>query len=113
MSVIPALVAHWQSVEDIAVGLPLGHELIHQGHKARIVSWFEQVNHLVDDNIFKTFQWLSGEIGIQSNGAGAIIAATPFRLHPLDENSPHPYPYQPLPFFNQRRSSLHTFVREL
>jgi hypothetical protein len=37
MSVIPALVPHRQSVDDVAVGLPLGHELIHQSHKARVV----------------------------------------------------------------------------
>lgn len=46
--------------------LPFGHELIHQRHKARIVFRLEQVNHLMDDNIFKTFHRLSGEISIQS-----------------------------------------------
>jgi hypothetical protein len=85
MSVIPFLVPHGQPVEGVAVGLPLEHELIHQRHKAGVVRRFEQVNHLVDDNIFKTFHGLSREIGIQSNGASVVIAAAPFRLHSLDE----------------------------
>jgi len=44
--------------------LPFGHELIHQRHKAGVVRRFEQVEHLVDDDIFKAFHRLSGEIGI-------------------------------------------------
>jgi IrrE N-terminal-like domain len=75
MSVIPAFVPHRQSVEDVAVELPLGHELMHQLHEALVVRRFEQVNHLVDDNIFKTFDRLSGEISIQPNGARVLIAA--------------------------------------
>src|SRR5947207_2512926 len=62
---------------------------------------FEQVGHLMDDNIFKTFHRLSGEIGIQPNGAPAVIAAAPFRLHSLDEEPLHPDSHQSLPFFDQ------------
>jgi hypothetical protein len=62
ISVIPALVPHRQSVEDVAVELPLRHELIHQCHKALVMRWFEQVDHLVDDNIFKTLVALSGHL---------------------------------------------------
>jgi hypothetical protein len=42
-----------QSVQGVAVGLPLGHELIHQGHETRVVRRFEQVNHLVNNNVFE------------------------------------------------------------
>ena len=81
------------------MGLPLGHELIHQGHKARVVCRFEQMSHLVNNNVFEAFPRLSGEIGIQSDRARAVIAATPFGLHSLDEEPPHRYPKQPPPFF--------------
>ena len=33
--------------------LPLGQKLIHQSYEPRIVRWFEQMNHLVDDDIFQ------------------------------------------------------------
>jgi hypothetical protein len=45
MSIIPALVAYRQSIECVAVGLPLRHALIHQRHKALVVRGFEQVKH--------------------------------------------------------------------
>lgn len=64
ISVIPALVPHGQPVENVAVGLPLGHELIHQSDKTRVVRRFKQVNRLVNDNVLKAFTRLSGEIGI-------------------------------------------------
>ena len=106
MSVIPALMPHRQSIYDLAVGLPLGHELIHQGHEARVVRRFEQVDHLVNDDVFEAFPRLPGEVGIQSDRARTVIAATPFRLHSLDEEPTHPDPYQPLPFFNQWKNRL-------
>jgi hypothetical protein len=102
----PNPLSHGEPVENVAHRLPLGHKLVHQGYKTCVVRWFEQVNHLVDDNIFKTPDRLSGEIGIQPNGARAVIAATPFRLHALDEVFPHPYAHQPLPSFNQWRNGL-------
>jgi hypothetical protein len=40
-------------VQCLAQGLPLGHEPIHQRYKVRVVRRFEQVNHLVDDNVFE------------------------------------------------------------
>ena len=93
MSVIPALV-----LRSLTVRLPLGQKLIHQSYEPRIVRWFEQMNHLVDDDIFKAFDRLSGEISIQPKGACPFIAATPFRLHSLNEESLHSNAQQTLPF---------------
>jgi hypothetical protein len=84
------------------VRLPLGHELIHQSHKTSVVCRFEQVRHLVDDNVLEALPRLSGKIGIQSNGGRPVIAAAPFSLHSLEEEPLYPYTHQPLPFFNQR-----------
>jgi hypothetical protein len=62
-------VPHRQSVQELTVRLPLGQKLIHQSYEPRIVRWFEQMNHLVDDDIFKAFDRLSGEISIRPKGA--------------------------------------------
>jgi hypothetical protein len=88
------------------MGLPLGHVPIHQIHEARVVRRFEEVNHLVNDNVLKAFPRLSGEVRIQSDGPGAVVAATPFRLHSLNEKSPHPYTHQPFPFVDQWRDGF-------
>ena len=40
ISVIPALVPDRKSVWDLAVGSPLGYELIHQGDEARVMCGF-------------------------------------------------------------------------
>lgn len=45
--------------------LPLGYELIHQRYETTIVSRFEQVNHFMDDDIFKALGRLLREIGVQ------------------------------------------------
>lgn len=105
-SVIPTFVANRQPVQDLAVGLPPRHELIHQSHEAGVVTGFEQVSHLVDDNVFEAFDRLSSQIGIQSNYSHAMIAATPFCLHSLNEEPLQPYLHQSLPSFNHRRDGV-------
>jgi hypothetical protein len=67
---------------------------------------FEQVSHLVDNDVFEAFPRFSNEIGIQSNRTHSVIATTPFRLHPLDEESAHAYPHQPLPFLDHWRDGI-------
>jgi 2-polyprenyl-6-methoxyphenol hydroxylase-like FAD-dependent oxidoreductase len=46
--------------------------LIHQRHEALVVRGFEQVNHLVNHNVFEAFPRLPGEIGIQSDRIRAL-----------------------------------------
>ena len=43
--------SHWQAVERVAPVPPFGDKLIHQGHETAGVSWFEQVNYLVNHNV--------------------------------------------------------------
>ena len=81
--------------------LPLRHELIHQRHEALVVRGFEQVNHLVNHDVFEAFPRLPCEIGIQSDRTRAVIATSPLGLHSLDEDPPHLYPHQSLPFYDQ------------
>jgi hypothetical protein len=76
-SVIPALVPYRQSVEGVAVGSPLRHELMQQRHEALVVRGFEQVNHLVNHNVFEAFPRLPGEIGITIRWHGSFAATPP------------------------------------
>ena len=48
---------------------------------------FQQVNHLVQDDIFEALFRLLGELGVQANGAGGRIAAAPLGLHLLYEEA--------------------------
>ncbi len=56
---------HWQPVEELAAGLPLGQVVIHKGDEADVVGRFKQVDQLVDDDIFQAFPWLLRQLGIE------------------------------------------------
>lgn len=43
------------------------------------------VDHLVHDEVLQTFYWLLGQLGIQSDGLLAGVAASPAGFHLLDE----------------------------
>ena len=56
-SVAPALMPDRQAVEGVSVEFPLGLELVHQGGEAVIVRWFQQVNHLMHNDVLsRAFQ---------------------------------------------------------
>ena len=63
-SVSPILVPDWQTVECFAVGLPFGHEAVHESNEAGVVRRFQQVDHLVNDDVFEAFWRLSSQIGV-------------------------------------------------
>lgn len=50
--ITPALVTDGQAVEGVPGGTPLGVVLVHEGLEAGIVSRFDQVHELVDDDVF-------------------------------------------------------------
>ena len=83
-SIIPALVSNWKSVQEVAVELPLRHELIHQSDKTRVVRTFKQVNHLVDDNELKAGVGLLREFEVEPDATSLGVAASPTGLHPSD-----------------------------
>ena len=66
-SVVPALVPHRQAIEHVPVELPLGHESIHQRDEAGVVRRLQQVDHLVDDDVFEALARLLGEIGVEAD----------------------------------------------
>jgi len=55
---------HWQAVKNVAVKLPLGHELIHRGNETGVVRGRDQVDHLVHDDALKTLPGLLCEFRI-------------------------------------------------
>jgi hypothetical protein len=52
-SIAPALVPDGQALQGLAVGLPFGHELVHEGDEAGVVRGFKEMDHFVDDEVFE------------------------------------------------------------
>ena len=51
-------------VELCAIKLPLWKKLVHQGAEAFVVTAFEQVDHLVNHDIFQTGQGFFGQFQV-------------------------------------------------
>lgn len=47
-----------QPIEDFPTRLPFRHELVHQRKETFVMCWFYQMNHLVNDNVFKALSRL-------------------------------------------------------
>jgi hypothetical protein len=86
--------------------LPAGHEEVHQGDEAGVVSGFDQVRHFVDDDVFEAFARFLGQVRIEPDGGGAGGAATPFGFHLLNEEALHVHGHERLPFRDQRGDRL-------
>jgi hypothetical protein len=53
-------VPHWKSIQLGTAKPPVRHELFHQVDESIIVSRFKDVDHLMHNNVLKTFDWLFG-----------------------------------------------------
>jgi hypothetical protein len=58
-----------QAVEDLTMELPLGQETVHEGDETGVVLGFQEMNHLVDDDVFEAFTGFFGQIGVEADGA--------------------------------------------
>src|ERR1017187_2500530 len=76
-----------KSIKSFPNGLPLRHERIHERDKALVVSWFNEVCHLMYYNVLKTFAWLLGEFGVEPNRARGLVAASPHCFHLPDKDA--------------------------
>lgn len=56
-----------QPIQFFFVKLPLGHKLTDVSQEAIVVVPFQQMDHFVNDNIFKTIGWLFGKFQIDPN----------------------------------------------
>lgn len=88
-SVPPRFVTNWQTIERLAVVLPPRHEAAHQRGEAAVVSWLQQMDHLMHDDVFKAFTWLLCQLCIKPNSPCAVVAASPLRFHPLHKEPFH------------------------
>jgi len=60
-------------------------ELVHEGDEPRVVRGFENMGHLVNNDIFDAVEWLFGQFCVQADRGPGVVAGTPPCSHPLDE----------------------------
>lgn len=104
--ILPILAADRQLVELVAVELPAGHEVVHQGGEAGVVGGLEEVGEFVDDDVFEAFRGFFGEVGGEADVARGRVAASPAGFHPLDEKLGDFDAHQPFPFGDERQRGL-------
>ena len=102
-SIPPALLPHREPVECLAVSLPLWHEAVHQSDEPGVVGGLQQVNQFVDNDVFEALAGFLGEIGVEADGVGLRIAASPLGLHPPHEDPADFNTHQRFPLGNHRR----------
>jgi len=68
-------------VKLVSVSPPLGHKTVHQANESVPVVALDKMNHLMQDNVFKTVLWFFCELRVKANSASARIAASPLGLH--------------------------------
>lgn len=94
---------HRQPVQLVPVKLPLRHEPFHEGHETVVVGMFDEVRHLMNEDVLETFKGFPGEVGIQADIPGFRITASPAGLHVLDEDLFYIDAQAGFPFGNQLR----------
>ena len=61
----------------------------------------DEVNHFVNDDVFEQILGFCYKLSIQANMPLLVIAASPFRFHPLQEILLDAHPELRLPFLDQ------------
>src|SRR3990167_9494787 len=94
---------HRKTIQHIPIISPLRYKPVHERFEARIVPGFQQVEHLVHDDVFDALGWLPGQIRVEPDVFGDEVATSPPCFHPLHKEPLHLHPYERLPFGNQGR----------
>jgi hypothetical protein len=71
-------------VEFVTVQSPLGKKLVHQSLEAVGVLAFQEVHHLVDQDVFDAIEGFFGELKVEPDAVIFRVAAAPPGLHFLD-----------------------------
>ena len=58
-----------QTIQLIAIELQFRYKPIHQFHKPPVVSRFEQMHHLMHDDVFEALAGLFREFGVEADAA--------------------------------------------
>src|SRR5437870_4243438 len=77
--------------------------------KMLAMHWLYEVSHFVDDDVFEQVLRLLHEFSVETDMAGAVVAASPLGFHPLQEISADFHFQLGLPLFDERR---HDFVEK-
>ena len=64
-----------QLIQRVLIEPPFRQKMVHQTNETVVVRGFQQVHHLMHDDIFQTFRRLFGQIGIESAPSGMVIGA--------------------------------------
>ena len=81
----PFLRAERQFIEFRPSLPPARKILVKDRDEALAVRRLEQVRHFVDDDVFEEVLGLLHKLRVEADVAGAMVAASPLRLHPLEE----------------------------
>jgi hypothetical protein len=99
--ILPLLMTEWESIQDVLPDSPVGKVFIHQGFEIVVVVLFQEVQQLVDDDVFQAiFRFLS-QFQIDPDALGEDIASAPFGFHLFDRPLGDLYSDYVLPFDDQ------------
>src|SRR4051812_7038568 len=76
------------------------------GDEAIAMRGLDEVNHLVNDDIFEQVLWFLHQLGVESNVTSPVVAASPFGFHPLQKVAANIDFELSLPLLDQHRHLL-------
>jgi len=100
-SIYPILMADRQPIQSVYIELPFRHKTIYQVPEAVVVGRFQQVGHLMYNDVLQALRRFFGKLGIEPDIAGNRVAATPLGLHSLHKKPVYFHTQQRLPLGDQ------------
>ena len=97
---------HREAIEGFLAVLPGGKVIIQQASEACVVAWFQDMDHLVDDEVLQALAGLTRQLAVEADGLPRGAAASPLGLHSLNEEPLHLHSDDWLPFCDQPGNSL-------
>lgn len=67
------------------------------------MTWFNQMDQFVRDDVFQTFRRLLCQVGVEPSGVAVGVAASPLGFHALHKNLGGFHVHQCFPLLQQRR----------
>src|SRR5665213_886230 len=102
-SVLPVLMANWKCIQHLPIEPPIRHEAVHQDDETATMCRFDEMRHLMHDDVLKALFRLLCQFGVQSNSTCARVAASPLGLHLLYVKPINGYSHHRCPSGYQRR----------
>lgn len=80
--------------------------LTEDSEEALAVCRLDQMDHFVEDHVFKQIFWLGYKLCVQANVSRLVIAAPPLSFHPLQEIPLDTHSHLQFPFRYEGRHDL-------